>query len=226
MSTTTESPPRPLKEALADAEAFQALFDPKSYIRWEFAGSVRRRRPHVSDIEHVIIPARGPVSVGGDLFGDMKEVNLLFHRMDQLVAEGTLAKHVYPNGTNRWGEKLRGVEFRRFNHEVHACCGDNWGSKLAIATGPADFSKLLVIALRRNGYANEDGYVRNRQDWYCSCGWTGSQPGFVMKAPAGEVPVCPKCMSPEVEPRIVPVASERAYFDLCGVAYKEPEDRV
>ncbi len=55
MSTTSEK--RDLASALADAQGFRDLFPPASYERWEFAGSVRRKRLSVGDVEHVVIPA-------------------------------------------------------------------------------------------------------------------------------------------------------------------------
>lgn len=156
MSTTTAK--RTLAHALADAEAFKSLFDPSLYERWEFAGSLRRRKSEVGDVEHVIIPRFEG------------ELNCLWHRLDELVKAGTLTKHIYGDqnapgllfagGSPRWGEKYRGVDFRGFNHEIFTADLDNWGPTLAIRTGPWEFSKMLVTNLPRRGFVNEGGYVK------------------------------------------------------------------
>ena len=83
-------------------------------------------------------------------------------RLDQLVAAGTVAKALI-NGSPRWGERYRRVIFQGIAHDLFAADADNWGSVLAIRTGPAEFSKGLVVGLRRNGYRNQDGYV-----WTCT----------------------------------------------------------
>jgi DNA polymerase/3'-5' exonuclease PolX len=187
---------RSYEAALADARAFRDLFDmlpAPLYERWEFAGSLRRKRDQVGDVEHVIIPRFGDVTVEGDLFGGTKSANLVMHRLDELLKSGQVSKHLYGTTGFRWGDKNRGADFRGFNHELFMADGDNWGSKLAILTGPADFSKQLVTGLLRRERCNKDGYV-----WQCHAG----------------------------EMQKLPVANERQYFLLAGMAWVEPEDRA
>lgn len=149
---------RPLEEARRDAEAFRDLFA-SCWDRWEVAGSVRRGRPEVGDIEHVVISRFGPVMGEGQLI--VRPGHLLWERMDRLVAEGALHKAIYPDGSTRWGDKYRGVVYREFRHEVFRAEVDNWGPILAIRTGPADLSRRLVTQLARSGrLKQEDGFVR------------------------------------------------------------------
>lgn len=160
MSTTTAR--RPHAQALADAEAFRALFPPSTYERWEIAGSVRRRKPEVADVEHVVIPRFGDVQTGTGLFALPERTNLLWFHLDSLMrGMAGLEKHWYGNG-NRWGDKYRGVDFRGFNHEVFTADVANFGSVLLIRTGPADFSERMVTRLRNGGmYRQMDGYVKH-----------------------------------------------------------------
>lgn len=193
MSTSTEK--RSRTEAIRDAEAFRALFDPSCYEQWHFAGSVRRERQYVGDVEHVIIPRHGDVSDGSHLFATPKRVNLLLHRLDELERTYAVSKHQYggANGaatTTRWGERYRGCDFRGFNHEVFLADADNLGSVLAIRTGPGGYSRMLVMALSRNGYKNADGYV-----WHTASGDR------------------------------VPAPDEETYFKLCGVRFIPPAER-
>lgn len=167
---------RPLAEALKDAHEFRALFPALYFSRWEFAGSVRRGREDVGDVEHVVIPANVDAFrikldeltyVPGDIFSDE---NLPFRR------------HVYPNDSERWGEKVRGVSFRGFAHEIFIADALNFGSVLALKTGPADYSKMLVTKmLARGRFRQQGGYVHytngkgirgvpTEQDYFEACG--------------------------------------------------------
>jgi DNA polymerase/3'-5' exonuclease PolX len=159
MSTGTK---RSLSQATADAAAFVALFE-GCYEVWTVAGSVRRRKPEVGDVEHVVMPKMGEVEVSGGLFPVRKVVNLLWHRLDGLIADGTLQKHVYQTiigNQSRWGDKYRGVDFRGFNHEIFTAEKSNFGSVLLIRTGPADYSQAFVTRILAGGmYRQQDGYL-------------------------------------------------------------------
>jgi hypothetical protein len=218
MSTATIK--RSHADALADAEAFRALFPVACYSRWEFAGSLRRGRSEVSDVEHVIIPAIGEIP-GGGLFAEPQRVNLLWHRLDALYSGRQVEKHLYGSHHQsgaplyRWGEKHRGVDFRGFNHEMFCAHADgsNWGPTLAIRTGPAEFSERLVTQLRRHGRRNHLGYV-----WNCD------------RCPAcGQDRVdkqCELCDGTNLQPvERLSVPDERTYFALAGVQWAEPRDR-
>ena len=196
MSTT--SPKRPRDDALRDARDLCRLFDRSSYERWEPAGSLRRKRPEVGDVEHVVIPTFGDVADDAGLFAAITRANLLFHRLDQLVSDGTVLKHIYGATGFRWGAKYRGVEFRGQLHEFYCCDADNFGSTLAIRTGPAEFSQRLVTGLIRQGLRQRGGRVVREM----------ATPGGVESAGA-----------------VIPAPDERAYFGLCGIAWAEPEDR-
>jgi DNA polymerase/3'-5' exonuclease PolX len=239
------------REALDDAEAFRAMFPAHFYQCWEFAGSLRRGRPDVSDIEHVVIPRYGEVP-GDDLFGTPKHVNLLWHRLEQLLwcDEGDdrpdkLAKHLYGvdpvtgEGNHRWGAKYRGVDFCGFNNEIFLADPDNWGNVLAIRTGPAEFSHSLMINLQQRGYWQNEGYLHDKRDIRCTCGWTGSSNTIERTS---SVPgdndqskytdgnknrlACPSCrLGKNLTIKMIPVPDERTYLELAGVGWIEPEDR-
>ena len=157
MSSSTDK--RPLAQARADAEAFRDHFPKECYERWEIAGSIRRGKPEVADVEHVVIPRFGEVDSGSGLFAQKERTNLLFHHLDAMVRGAIVSKHWYGNG-NRWGEKYRGVDFRGFNNEIFCADENNWGAILAIRTGPADFSQQLVTEmLHRKVYRQQGGQV-------------------------------------------------------------------
>jgi DNA polymerase/3'-5' exonuclease PolX len=211
MMSATETK-RPYAQALEDAEAFRALFPPATYVRWEIAGSLRRRKSEVGDVEHVVIPAFGDVERGDGLFSTRERTNLLWFHLDSLM-RGTagLEKHWYGNG-NRWGEKYRGVDYRGANHEIFIATVDNWGATLAIRTGPVEFSKRLVTGLLRNHRRNKDGQVWRCRDCPTVC-------------PVG-TEKCPDCDGTGLIPvEAISVPTEELYFELSGIGFVPPERR-
>lgn len=104
MSTTTERVP--LARAQDQIVRLQALFPVGTFACWHVAGSVRRERPEVGDVEHVVIPAMAevPVAAEAGLFpgapAPTETVNLFWRRVDELVGARTLTKAVY--GERPW----------------------------------------------------------------------------------------------------------------------------
>jgi DNA polymerase/3'-5' exonuclease PolX len=219
-------------EALFAAEKFRDLFDRASYVRWEFAGSVRRRCQDVGDIEHVV-EARFADVAGDDLFGSPKRVNLLFRRMDELVSKLSIYRHDYGGGRVKWGDKSRCADASSLGilvqHDVYLADAENWGPLLAIRTGPADFSKQLVTGLLRNGYRQKDGYTWRGE----RCTEHRPRAEQISFADDGDgrrrvkpgTP-CELCDGTGVIARErVSVSDEATFFKLCGIPYRAPESR-
>lgn len=105
------------------------------------AGSVRRRRPEVGDIEMLVHRhAAVRLSVREGLYpGEWESV------------KGGGLDWSYWQLQHANGYKL---DLFRFDD-------NNRGSILLIRTGPWQFSKQFVIALRRRGFRHEGGYVKN-----------------------------------------------------------------
>lgn len=155
---------RPLAEAIEDAKAFRDLFPVECYERWEIAGSVRRRKSEVADVEHVIIP-RVVEEPGSGLFAEPERINKLWKALEEHRQFGAVAKHCYGStGAGaplyRWGEKYRGVDFRGHIHEMFTATPINWGAILLIRTGPADYSERVVTKIKSGGmYRQQDGQL-------------------------------------------------------------------
>lgn len=118
--------------------------------RIEVAGSVRRRRESVGDIEIVAVGARAPGQV--DLFGEVRsERNLLDQRCDELLAEGVFAKRISEKGSSAWGYGVRRALFAGAGLDVFGTTLEQWGLILVIRTGDADWSRLLVTPRHEGG---------------------------------------------------------------------------
>lgn len=207
MSATLEKIPLPKAEALA--EDFARLFPPACYTRWQVAGSVRRQKPFVGDLEFVVIPAIGEIPGDEDMFGARgpgQRVNLLWQRVDDLVKASTLIK-VETNAADKtracWGDRQRRVLFRGHQVEIYSADNANWGSLLTIRTGPEGFSKHMVEQLRKlmPPHCHRAGYVRKL---------SGRHPAYSR----GE----------ETEP-VVECPTEEMFFGLCGMRFIPPESR-
>lgn len=146
----------PLADAEAHAKRLRDLFD-GCYERWGFAGSIRRRRPEVGDIDHVVIPKFGTFG----LFADSKTAeSLMARRVHDLHLRGRGAKPPDPRRifiTKSCGDRRISVQFKGCAHEIYLCSAGNWGPILAIRTGSAEVSRTLVTRLRRYGYRQHDG---------------------------------------------------------------------
>lgn len=110
------------------------------------AGSVRRRKPTVGDIELVVVPI--PIL---DLVGSPTDRTRLESFLERLVERGDLA-------TNKGGRK-----FIQFSLPAHGCNldlflanKDNYGLILLIRTGPVDFSKRFVTQKHKGGLLPND----------------------------------------------------------------------
>lgn len=181
--------------------------------RIEIAGSVRRGKPLVSDIELVAIPKVDRVEEL-DMFGQavlVRKHNYLdAHLRDMLRAPaGPIFKSrtdlfqavgLLPDGVPdvvRWGERYKRFYFlwparsAVVSVDLFITTPDNFGAIYVIRTGPSDFSRELVTHLKHHTpYRQQDGAV-------------------IVEA-TGEV---------------VPVREETDYFALAGVPYIEPERR-
>lgn len=191
----------PLASDRMKAEGWETERPPIA-LRWVVAGSVRRCRPEVGDIEHVVVPRLLERSAGG-LFGQSVEPeNRVWSAMQCLVDRGLAQKALYgEEGRTRWGDKYRGIVFMGVRHEVFLADERNFGSILAIRTGPASIEAAMMQRMRRRGYVHHLGYVRKNRE------------------ALGEPP-------DETEAGIVHVPSEEQFFlNVLGVPCLPPERR-
>jgi DNA polymerase/3'-5' exonuclease PolX len=154
----------PLAEATDLAtELVDLLLD--SCTRLMVAGSIRRRRPDVGDIEIVAIPRYEVVQA--DLFapGDGLNRNLLSARCLDLVDDGVLAHRLDVNGRRAFGQKYMRLFFRGVALDLFSPDVDTFGVILTIRTGPADFSHRLVTPRRQGGLLPDWLAVREGRIW-------------------------------------------------------------
>lgn len=129
-----------LEQALKTAEKVKALLTPHCE-RIEIAGSIRRKKPDVKDIEIVAIPK--PFDVGLFQSGIATIVNQWQKVKGELPCKYT--QRILPEG----------IKLDLFFAER-----GNWGLIYAIRTGSADYShKVLATEWVKRGYKSEGGYL-------------------------------------------------------------------
>jgi DNA polymerase/3'-5' exonuclease PolX len=135
--TATEK--RPLNEVYPIAEQVKASLTPYCR-RIEIAGSIRRHRPMVGDIEIVAIPK---TYIWRNLLNEVVKVdNYLWNFLDEQADKGNILRGC-------WGDIYRSFEFytrqgHKYKVDVFTTAEDAWGSKFTIRTGSQEFSKWLV----------------------------------------------------------------------------------
>lgn len=179
----------PRGEALLATTRLLELLSPHCE-RIAIAGSLRRMKPEVSDIELLFISSLGERPDG--LF-DRVRVDRTAERIEAMVKDGILAKRPNVNGEFTWGPKNKLA--------VHVASGipvdlfsttyDNWWTALVIRTGSKETNLALTAGANKQG--------ATLMAYGCGVKWSD---GTETRA-----------------------ESERHVFELCGVKYKEPEDR-
>lgn len=114
----------------------------------KIAGSARRGRVDIADVEIVCIPR---------LFDDR---NALHWLLDELLAAGSIGKaKLGQTQATRWGPKYRAVMWRGVHYDLFLTDEDSWGYIYFLRTGPGDANEYLVTRLKSAPFKVENGAV-------------------------------------------------------------------
>jgi DNA polymerase/3'-5' exonuclease PolX len=140
----------PRSAALAVAKELCDLLKPLT-LRLIVAGSLRRRKAEVGDVEIVYIPR---IDMVPDGFFDKKEVNLPDALFDELLQSGRLAKRTNVNGSEMWGDKNKlavhvasGIPVDLFSARL-----GNWFNYVVCRTGGAESNMRIASAAQAKGW--------------------------------------------------------------------------
>ncbi len=140
--------------------------------RMVIAGSLRRMRPHVGDIELVCIPEAGEV-IGVDLFGEAlpSPIDRLTDGLRQLINDGIFSYRLNDKGQTMFGplNKYLVHNVSGIKVDIFTTTFENWGQTLFIRTGPAQWNMGAMTRLRELGM---EGHVtrpitRDGKDLLC-----------------------------------------------------------
>jgi DNA polymerase/3'-5' exonuclease PolX len=171
-----------------------------------FAGSLRRRKPFVKDVEILFVPKYSKSderSPREDLFAapsEPKPVNNAEVVIENLLNAGLLAKRKNVNGREAWGEKNKlavhvpsGIAL-----DLFAATPENFYNYLVCRTGGAENNVRICSAAIARGWK-----------------WNPYGTGFSRLPASGDIE----------ELELHPVMSEREVFEFVGLPYLEPWDR-
>lgn len=137
------------------------------------AGSIRRERPHVKDVELVVIPLWTEERNTSSLFVDETyQVNQLHQWATQCAGEELGLQWIKPNTTEviPWtvrpeGQYWRGrLEPEGIKVDIFLGTTQSWGLDLLIRTGNAGFSRQAMIWLRERGLHSREGRLWRDQE--------------------------------------------------------------
>jgi DNA polymerase/3'-5' exonuclease PolX len=118
------------------------------------AGSLRRKRPEVGDIEFLYIPnmVKGPDP--SDLFGKEITHNAVDVALRILIEKGVLEKRLSVIGRESWGanNKLARHRASGIPIDLFAANHENWFSLLVCRTGPAESNVRVCEAAIELGF--------------------------------------------------------------------------
>jgi DNA polymerase/3'-5' exonuclease PolX len=120
--------------------------------RIEIAGSIRRRKPYVKDIEIVAIPSL----VSDGLFGDPVPATAEIRAVCEKVGHVLKGGEKYIQAADVFGS---GMTMDLFLVTPPA----EWGTILAIRTGPAGYSQEAVTRIKGRLWRCQQGWVRNER---------------------------------------------------------------
>jgi DNA polymerase/3'-5' exonuclease PolX len=187
--------------AIEIAKAFVAEIEPHT-DRLVVAGSLRRRLALIGDIEIVAVPKVETVAIPvTDLFGEKIEhadVDRLDERLGQMLTVGAVSKRLDTNGSPRWGSRLKYLLYQDARVDLFCPSAEQFGWHLLIRTGPAIFSRQLVV---EKGKRTKDG-----------------RPGLL---PPSLKPIdgwiCERTSGYRI-----PTPDEKSVFELFKLPYREP----
>lgn len=120
--------------------------------RIEIAGSLRRKKLRVGDVELVYVPKTRPVT---DLLGEVCAVhNLVDELLSDLIADGRLEKRLNVKGSTSWGEKNKlalhvpsGIPVDLFS--ITQAAFENY---MVCRTGPASLNLEIAMRAQRKSF--------------------------------------------------------------------------
>jgi DNA polymerase/3'-5' exonuclease PolX len=135
-------------------------------VRIAIAGSLRRRKAEVHDIEIVAIPRRGPGPIV-DLWGTAPEVDWLEDRIASLLDIGVVSVRAVEvrrsdgsvESSRRMGPLYKALEYGGLPVDLFITDAERWGCIFALRTGPGDWNTRLVTDCKRWFRSVADGRV-------------------------------------------------------------------
>lgn len=168
----------PRAKALEVARELTMEFRPRSEPgRFIFAGSLRRLKSEVGDIELVYVPRIEELPDPGDLLGNRIATNHFDLKLNAWLQTGVIAKRVGPHGGTSWGPSNKLA--------VHTASG------IGVDFFAADKINFWTLLVCRTGSAESDTRVASAaikmgQTWNMYRGFEDRESGELLYVPESE----------------------------------------
>lgn len=138
--------------ALEIAKDFASLIAP-ACARVEIAGSLRRKKPEVGDIEIVCVPIfKAVTNLLGETVPGLSELDHILTWSRIPIRKG--------------GEKYKQLTYQGMTVDLFVQPDPRtWGVNFTLRTGSADFSKWLVTSRQKGGACPSNMHVRDGRLW-------------------------------------------------------------
>lgn len=150
----SERPKQPYQGMKYCADMLVSLLSP-ACSRIELAGSLRRMRPMISDIEIIAIP-KPITNLIGEPTGRTEVDDLLDRFPVHFVKRGQRYQQF-------WFEDRQKIQ--PFYVDLFLQNADTWGVNMMIRTGSAEFSKRMVTPKPQGGYMPPGYTIREARVW-------------------------------------------------------------
>lgn len=158
----SDRPKIPFREAMAVAHELTEALRPYCE-RIAIAGSLRRRKPLVGDIEILFVPRMEDRQA--DMFTS-EPADLASEYIDSLLAWGDISKRPNVNGSFSWGQKNKlAIHKSGIPVDFFATTDDAWWVALVIRTGSKTTNLALTMGANKLGrtlHAYGSGVSSNR----------------------------------------------------------------
>lgn len=145
-----------LDPALNIARGVYAVLKPHCE-RLDIAGSIRRKRPEVKDIEMLVVPkVETYTEASVDLFEPegVERTRRLPSFAETVRTLGTIEK-----GKPEGGKYVKIILPEGIALDLFIVYAQSWGYQMAIRTGSWEFSRLLAARWKRLGYFGDEGVL-------------------------------------------------------------------
>lgn len=188
----------PRAAAVAVVRELLAVLTPQTE-RLIVAGSLRRLKGEVGDIEILYIPKWQKVRDQDDLFGAAVDQNVTAVLLDCLVTAGYLEQRLNKNGSTMWGDENKYARHVRSGVPIDffATTAEKWHNQLVVRTGPSASNIAIAAAAIERGWS-----------------WHTYGAGFTRGGGTSGRPF---------EERVM--GSEREVFEFVGMPFLPPEKR-
>lgn len=184
--------------AVAICERLQPYCEPG---RINIAGSIRRKKPEVKDIEIICMP-KYQMTTTPTLFGDEPAINICIGFLDEAISLGLVIKGS-PAGRYMQVHLPEEINLDLFMPQPH-----DYMRQFAIRTGSAEYSaKTIATAWSRAGWVGTHDGLRRRDE---------------CRQIAGDYWQC-TALNPTLPPAW---ESEAAFFEWLGIEWIKPELRT